>query len=127
MLHPAAEGTGIIAGGPARRILELAGFKNVLAKRYGSTNVITNAYAAIKALQSYKHLKVDAPKKADSKAKTEAPTDTKEAPKKPTAKKETAKKTTSTTKKVETKKAPTKKATTTRKVAPKKDSKTTKE
>ena len=56
MLHPAAEGTGIIAGGPARRILDLAGFKNVLAKRYGSTNIITNAYAAMKALQSFAYL-----------------------------------------------------------------------
>ena len=54
MLHPASEGTGIIAGGPSRRILELAGFRNVLAKRYGSTNVINNAQATIKALKSIK-------------------------------------------------------------------------
>lgn len=56
MLHPATEGTGIIAGGPARRILELAGYQNILAKRYGSTNIITNAYAAMKAIESYAHL-----------------------------------------------------------------------
>jgi len=77
MIHPAAEGTGIIAGGPARRILELAGFKNILAKRYGSTNIITNAYAAMEALKSYAHLSVES-----------APTPKKEA--KPAAKKEAA-------------------------------------
>ena len=53
MVHPASAGTGIIAGGPTRRILELAGYTDVLAKRYGSTNIITNAYATMKALEAY--------------------------------------------------------------------------
>ena len=47
---PASEGTGIIAGGALRPILELAGVKNVLSKRYGSTNILVNAQAAITAL-----------------------------------------------------------------------------
>ena len=54
MLHPASEGTGIIAGGSARKVLAVAGYKDILAKRYGSSNLINNAKATIKALCSYK-------------------------------------------------------------------------
>lgn len=54
MVHPASEGTGIIAGGAVRKVLNVAGYKNVLSKRYGSTNLINNARAAIKALTSFK-------------------------------------------------------------------------
>lgn len=53
MIHPAAQGTGIIAGGSARRILELAGCQNILSKRHGGRNVITTAYATIEALKMY--------------------------------------------------------------------------
>ncbi len=53
MIHPATEGTGIIAGGSARRILELAGCQNILSKRHGGRNVITTAYATIEALKMY--------------------------------------------------------------------------
>ena len=54
MLHPASQGTGIIAGGAIRKVLHVAWYKNVLAKRYGSTNLINNARATIKALTSMK-------------------------------------------------------------------------
>ena len=54
MIHPASEGTGIIAGGAVRKVLAAAGYSNVLAKRYGSTNLINNARAAIEALSSFK-------------------------------------------------------------------------
>lgn len=54
MLHPASEGTGLIAGWAVRKVLNVAGYKNVLAKRYGSTNLINNARATIKALTSMK-------------------------------------------------------------------------
>lgn len=47
---PASEGTGIIAGGALRPILELAGVKNVLSKRYGTGNIVVNAQASMKAL-----------------------------------------------------------------------------
>ncbi len=54
MLHPASEGTGLIAGGSARKVLAVAGYSDVLAKRYGSSNLINNAKATLKALQSFK-------------------------------------------------------------------------
>lgn len=54
MLHPASEGTGIIAGGSARKVLSVAGYKDILAKRYGSSNLLNNAKATIKALSSFK-------------------------------------------------------------------------
>lgn len=47
---PAGEGTGIIAGGALRPILELAGVKNVLSKRFGTNNQLVNAQAAMRAL-----------------------------------------------------------------------------
>ncbi len=54
MIHPASKGTGIIAGGSARKVLSVAGYKDVLAKRYGSNNLINNARATLKALTSFK-------------------------------------------------------------------------
>ena len=50
-LLPASQGTGIIAGGALRPILELAGVKNVLSKRYGTSNIVVNAQAALEALK----------------------------------------------------------------------------
>ena len=50
MLRPAAEGTGIIAGGPMRAVFEVLGVKNILAKVYGSTNPVNVVYATINAL-----------------------------------------------------------------------------
>jgi len=50
ILLPAAPGTGIIAGGPIRSIMELAGIKDVLSKMLGANNSVTNAYATIEAL-----------------------------------------------------------------------------
>ncbi len=50
-MQPASEGTGVIAGGAMRSVLEIAGVHNVLAKCYGSTNPVNVVRATIKALQ----------------------------------------------------------------------------
>lgn len=54
MVHPASKGTGIIAGGAVRKVLDVAGYSDVLAKRYGSSNLINNARATLEALMSFK-------------------------------------------------------------------------
>jgi small subunit ribosomal protein S5 len=51
ILKPAPQGSGVIAGGPIRSIMELAGIKNVVAKMLGSSNKINNVYAAMEALR----------------------------------------------------------------------------
>ena len=51
-MQPASEGTGIIAGGAMRAVLELAGVQNVLAKCYGSTNPVNVVRATVNALKS---------------------------------------------------------------------------
>ena len=50
MLRPASQGTGVIAGGSVRTVLELAGVQNILAKQFGSSNILNNAKATILAL-----------------------------------------------------------------------------
>ena len=50
-MQPASEGTGIIAGGAMRAILELAGVQNVLAKCYGSTNPVNVVRATFNGLR----------------------------------------------------------------------------
>lgn len=52
VMRPSIEGSGVIAGGAVRTVLEVAGIKNVIAKQLGSDNLLNNARAAIVALES---------------------------------------------------------------------------
>lgn len=83
LLFPAPEGKGIIAGGAVRKILELAGVKNVLSKMHGSRNRINTTYATINALSALQNrapmVKKEDVEKLDEGEKNEGSVDPKEA------------------------------------------------
>jgi small subunit ribosomal protein S5 len=51
IMRPSIEGSGVIAGGAVRIVLEVAGVKNVIAKQLGSNNLLNNARACVCALE----------------------------------------------------------------------------
>lgn len=79
LLFPAPEGKGVIAGGAVRKILELAGVKNVLSKTHGSRNRLNVARATMDALAQLQKREDPSAKKEEA---SEAETKKKAAPKK---------------------------------------------
>lgn len=92
LMIPASPGTGIKAGSSTRKILELAGVKNILSKRMGSNNRINLAKATMKALEELtvrvKPEDIPAPKKEKTVKKAAAKPASKPAPSKAAGKKE---------------------------------------
>jgi len=65
IVMPASPGTGVIAGGSLRKVLHLAGVKNVLGKNIGSRNTLVTAQASMKALKALRPVRDSQAKKTE--------------------------------------------------------------
>lgn len=73
VLRPAAPGTGVIAGGPVRAVLESAGVRDVLTKSLGTSTKHNVVHAAVEALKSLSTIKTQADRRGISPEKLGAP------------------------------------------------------
>lgn len=94
-LKPARKGTGVIAGGAVRAVLEAAGVKDIFSKIQGSSSKLNNVYATMKALNNLIKLEVEKPKTkeaGDSEIKKEGKQEQKTVTKKKSVKENSDKK-----------------------------------
>ena len=66
LMKPASEGTGVIAGGGVRAVVEAAGIKNILTKSLGSANMLNVVKATVDALEQLKFVEEEAAKRGKS-------------------------------------------------------------
>jgi small subunit ribosomal protein S5 len=96
-LKPARKGTGVIAGGAVRAVLEVAGVSDILSKIQGSSSKLNNVFATMKALEALKKFDVVEPAPKKDKPKAEKKATEKVSPKKEATKKSPVKKATKET------------------------------
>lgn len=73
MMKPAGPGTGVIAGGAVREILEIAGITDILSKSFGSSNKVNTSYATFTAFSQLKDLDSDSDTPSETGKQTSKP------------------------------------------------------